>query len=341
MDVNSTTPMRNEQGNIVLKKSGLDDDQLLSFIWPDFVTRHRAAHIMSPIHNMIQVRATDSVRSTLWTLIKHKVQCVPVFNEATKKYIGLVDILDLVEYISTVAGPAMLKSDFFQVFKSHPCGDTQIQQLVGASNSGQWFTALESSPIDSLLDITASGNFHKVPVIGSRMKLSGLVTQLGIVQFLADNVEHFSGLASSKMSDLAFDSTEEVCTIHQSTPTVAAFSSMSEKNVKAIAIVDDQGRFVDFITSCDAKGLILGDLFSDLRQPVLQFLSKSRILSGGNIDPIFAEPTETVGDVLTKIAQEKTTSIFVLNAERAPSRVVNLRDILRAIVAMPAGGGSR
>ncbi len=78
-------------------------------------------------------------------MIKNKVQCVPIFNESTKRYIGFIDIFDLLQcipsfsltkvehdYVDIVksAGSSIMRPDFFQVFKRQSFGDAHISKVL-------------------------------------------------------------------------------------------------------------------------------------------------------------------------------------------------------------------
>lgn len=325
-----------QQGNVipVLKKYEVPKESpAVGLPWNLYIKRFTAKDLLVPISHLVIVRASDSVRSTLWTLIRSKIQCVPVYNEQTKRYIGLVDVFDMVQYIFSNAGECLLRSDFFQGFKGHTYANEPVSTIVNLSNRDHWLTITENATLEELLDMMVSANLHRMPIMNSKQRFSGLLTQSKVVQFLAERVGGFPVAASKKISDLGLGSAENVYTIREDMPCVNAFMLMLEKGVRGLAVVNANGQLVDAITASDIKGLIYGDFFSDLRQPVVNFLPKVRILLGRNLGPIHCSNDCTVESILKKLNQEKVHRIFVVDENRIPIRVIALRDILRALLS--------
>jgi len=300
------------------------------FAWPSFINNASTKDIMQPIKSTVQVRANDTVRAVLWTLIKNKVQCVPVFNESSRKYIGFIDMFDLVQYISNSAGTTIVKPDFFQVFKRQAYGDVQVSKILSPLSKDHAASITDSSSLGSLFDLTVATNLLRIPVM-TRQKVLGMVSQARIIQYLAANVGNLSEFASKKLIDLNLSGTDNVYTVEDNVPTITAFSYMIEKGVRGLAIVNSEGKLVDVINSSDVKGLVHGDFFSDLRQPVLRYLSKSRILLGKNLAPVVCTTEETLSDALHKMAQENVSRVFVVDSERKPIHAISLRDILKVL----------
>jgi len=302
------------------------------FSWPMFINKSVAKEIMKPVRNPLTVRSSDSVRSILWTLIKNKIQGVPVYHETTRKYMGFVDMFALVQYISIAAGSAIVKPDFFQVFKRQTFGDAQISKVLTSKDNCTAVT--ESSSLGALFDVTVATNLSHIPVM-NKQKVMGLISQARMVQYLADNIHNLGGLASKRVMDLNLSGMDNVYTISDKVPTITAFAYMIEKGVRGLAVVNADGKFVDAISSFDVKGLVYGDFFSDLRQPVLHYLSKARILLGKNLAPVVCSTSDTLAVALQKMALEGVSRIFVVDSDRNPIQVISLRDILKVLHANP------
>jgi len=268
-------------------------------------------------------------------LIKNKVQCVPVFNDTSRKCVGFVDMFDLVQYISNSAGHSISRPDFFQTFKRQSYGDVPISRIISNSGKDHTTTLTDSSSLSLVLDLTVASNLHHVPVVVNKQKVVGMIPQARIVQLLADHILNFNELASKKLMDLDLSGTDNVYTVEDNVSTINAFSYMIEKGVKALAIVNAEGKFVDSIHSFDVKGLVYGDFFSDMRTPVLRYLSKARILVGRNLAPIACTTEDTLADALQKMAQESVSRVFIVDEDRKPIQAISLRDILKVLHATP------
>lgn len=336
----TTEVARDQQGNILaqniqkLEIRGLKRTPSSVFSWPAFINTSSTKELEKPIKTIVQVRSTDSVRSVLWTLIKNKIQCVPVYNESTRKYVGFIDMFDLVQYIATAAGHSIVKPDFFQVFKRQPFGDAPVSKILSPLSKDHCASVTESSPLGTLFELTVASNLHRVPVM-TKQKVVGMISQTRMVQYLAENVTNFSDLCSKKIMDLNLSGTDNVYTVADNVPSITAFMYMIEKGVRGVAVVNADGQFVDAVNSFDVKGLVHGDFFSDLRQPILRYLSKSRILLGKNLAPVVCTQEETLADALQKMAQEGVSRIFVIDSSRKPIQAISLRDILKLLHATP------
>lgn len=331
---------RDQQGNILaqavqkLEIKGMKRSPSSVFSWPAFVNTSSTKDLVKPIQTLVQVRSTDSVRSVLWTLIKNKIECVPVYNESSRKYVGFIDMFDLVQYIANAAGHSIVKPDFFQVFKRQAFGDAPVSKILGPLGKDHGASVSDSSPLGQAFEMTVASNLHRVPVM-TKQKVVGMVSQARMVQYLANNVANFSSLSSMKICDLNLSGTDNVYTVADNVPSITAFMYMLEKGVRGVAVVNAEGHFVDAINSFDVKGLVHGDFFSDLRQPVLRYLSKSRILLGRNLAPVVCTQEETLADALQKMAQESVSRIFVVDSSRTPIQTISLRDILKVLHATP------
>jgi len=329
-----------QQGNIIARNDKSEIKTMRKspssvFSWPNFINISVAKDIMQPIRNLVHVRASDSVRSALWILIKNKVQCIPVYNDSTRRYIGFIDMFDLVQYIASAAGPAIVKPDFFQVFKRQSFGDMQVSRILTSSSKDHGNTITEYSSLGTLFDLAVATNLHRIPVM-NRQKVLGMISQSRMVGFLADNIANFSELASKKLMDLDLSGTDNVYTVTDNIPTITAFVYMFEKGVRGLAVVNVEGQIVDAIHSIDVKGLVHGDFFSDLRQPLVHYLSKSRILLNKNLSTVVCTLNDTLGDLLLKMAQENISRVFVIDSDQKPIQTIGLRDILKVLHANPS-----
>jgi len=329
-----------QQGNIIAQNEKKIEMKMRKssssvFSWPTFITISVAKDIVQPIRSLVQVRSSDSMRSALWILIKNKIECIPVYNESTRKYTGFIDMFDLVQYIASAAGPAIVKPDFFQVFKRQTFGDIQVSRLLSSSSKDHGTTVTEYSSLGALFDLAVSTNLHRIPVM-NKQKVLGMISQSRMVQYLADNIANFSGLASKQLLDLDLSGTDNVYTVTDNIPTITAFVYMFEKGVRGLAVVNVEGQIVDAIYSFDVKGLVHGDFFSDLRQPLVHYLSKSRILLGRNLSPVVCTLSDTLGDMLLKMAKEDISRIFVIDSDQKPVQTIGLRDILKVLHATPS-----
>jgi len=323
-----------EQGNVIKDNVSKEKEgTTLGWLqWKIYMKSFTARDVFVPMQRLVMVRGMDTVRSALWTLIKNKIQCVPVYNEKTGRFIGLVDVFDLVQYIFCNAGVSIFHPGFFQEFKEHAYANEPVASIVNLSRKDHWITVPDNIPLDQILDIMVTGNLHRVPIMNNKLRLTGLLTQSKVVQFLSEKVSAYPELGLKKISELGMGNAENVYSLKGDEPSVNAFMMMLDKGVRGLAVVNNQGQLVDAISASDIKGLIYGDFFSDLRQPVLNYLPKVRILMGKNLGPIYCSSDSTLEYVLKKLNQEGVHRIFVVDENKHPVRVLSLKDILKALL---------
>ena len=106
------------------------------------------------------------------------------------------------------------------------------------------------------------------------------------------------------------------------------------QTVSAVPIVDDEGKLVGTISSTDLRKMVT--------QPA-QFASMGKRISDFHHDHIrthdlfTVKASNTLEEVIRKFQSTRVHRLFVVDAEKRPTAVVSLRDVLAKFVKEDAG----
>jgi len=121
-----------------------------------------------------------------------------------------------------------------------------------------------------------------------------------------------------------------VITINESKQAIEAFKLMHEKNVSAIAVVNDEDALVGNISSSDLKTIGSdAKLLSNLFLPIPEFVK----LLPGHDHTIAVTPSATFAEVVTKLDSARVHRVYVVDALR-PIGVIATIEILSTINAL-------
>jgi len=112
-------------------------------------------------------------------------------------------------------------------------------------------------------------------------------------------------------------------------PLIEVFNSIIETKFSGVAIVDEEGKLVNNISSSDLKG-ITKETFWQLETPIEKILKENM-----KLPPLVCKPETTLQEVIKKLADCRVHRIYVIDKENRPSNVITLTSIMR-IFSSPA-----
>ena len=123
-----------------------------------------------------------------------------------------------------------------------------------------------------------NAGIHRVfTVEGS--ELTNVLTQSAVLEVLGNNLAKFSDITSKSIHSLGLGLRHQVYTVSVLDNTWEAFRIMHEKNVSAVAVVDEQGSIIGNISSRDLRTKILDPVqFSTLSKPIADFFTKGECI---------------------------------------------------------------
>jgi CBS domain-containing protein len=287
---------------------------------------------------LVLVGDNQPLDKALQRLNRHKITSLPIINEQTGNIKGILDSLDIVNYLSTVLdqeaiGPARWD---FNLKNTGQLLDMSKNRGSVMSNQSNVYEALKvlAKGEPRVMVIDASCNVH----IQEREEenILGLFTQSDIVRFLGANPYWLKLFPDSckRLSELGIvgNNNEQVITVEQNTPAYEAFKKIAEASTSGVAVVDGQGRIVAHLSASNIRGISRRN-FQLLRRPLFEFLQRDR-RRGWWTMPVCLNEGDTLEKAVLQFGSTRVHQMYVCDAEGKPKHVVNLTDIVRQFVSV-------
>jgi len=287
---------------------------------------------------LIIIKSTTSLYEGFKALVDNNILSAPVYDEKTHKYTGFLDIKDLVSFVVFVDDDQ--KSDVPQNLNElimHGCKlfkmDLDGVTPTYLSRRNPFHPVSNSDSLLTVCEQLAHG-LHRVPVVDQHNNVVNIISQSTVVSFLAKNSKCYENLAISTIGELNLGS-KPVISVNQKTSAIDTFRLMDKKKISAIAVVDNDGRFVGNTSASDLKLFIKTLSLEILAKPILEFLKTIRQESIEIKSPTIGVTShDTVQTAIAKLASTRIHKLFVADDSNGykPTAVVSLTDILRYLL---------
>lgn len=272
--------------------------------------------------------------------------------DASQRYTGYVDLLDLVFFVcemfrswfddSGSAGPPVNDSwaKFFLLdrFREATVNDMfasmkLLRSRVPCYPSYRGFSTLWAFEQMSRLGC------HRIPVLDSDSKVHNIVTQSMLISLLAQSLDKLGNLRHMKVSDMMPGLAADLKTCSEDTLTIRAFKTMSTHNLSGLPVVDARGSLVDTLSVRDLRGIgTKAGYFERLWITVKDFKQEVRKAFPSQTPPLPITVTaqDTLETVLKRMDDGNIHRVVVIEKRNdelnVPIRVITQRDILTLIV---------
>jgi len=201
--------------------------------------------------DLITVREDDTVVTVLEVLCKFKITSTPVQSAETGKYIGIIDMLDLVTFCAAKFSVNYLTD----VISRHQVDEflyKTVAHVAEISGRNMWREVSYSQPLTKLAALLSHPHIHRVAVDDESDRVIGLATQSNLLKYLYDHQEEFFGKErlQQPLKEWTFRKVE---TIDQHQTTIEAFQRIWEKEVSGLAVVNSEGKLVANLSASDLK----------------------------------------------------------------------------------------
>jgi len=298
----------------------------------------KVENLLDPNFKLIFAKSTDSIIETLKLLQTKGILSVPVYDEHQQKWLGLVDVFDILTVLifmsdlkSLVEALNKKEVDYYSFVETElkVLKDESVATILNSSQHNPWCPVSRLKPLHSLMDIFSRDvNLQRVPIVDDDGDVIGLISQSTVINFLYKNVEQFPDTAAIKVKDTAISS--PVISVGFDQMAIAAYKLMVSHGVTGIAIVDKEGKLASSLSVSDFKGSLESNLFHDLCLPIGLYLEKEtpefeRRLSSS---PISCNLESNIYELLHKLSVNHIHRIFVTDSENKPIGVLGLGDII-------------
>lgn len=293
---------------------------------------------------LVEVRGSDSCVEVLELLIRKNVLSAPVRDTATGKYVGSVDVLDLVALVVTMSEARELAealsegkmklADFLaralEVFRSE-----SVAGVVDASERNPWCVVASSTSLRTLFELFGSkANLHRVPVVNDADEtISSIVSQSQLLKFIAEHLTPDSALGQMP-ADAIGGNDRALVTVTPLQTALEAFRLLLDKRVSGMPVVGADNELIASFSASDIKGSPMDTLFSDLYLRVLDYLIKctASFYRENSIAPITCLASDTLHSVVQKMVKNHLHRIFLVDERRRVVDVISIADVVSAVL---------
>jgi CBS-domain-containing membrane protein len=272
-------------------------------------------------HRIIQFTTESPLIEAFHELTERKVLSAPVYDTAAKKYVGFLDLRDLV---ATAVDSSKQYASLKELLTSHALVDVDIKQL--AERHG--FQCVEED--STMLDVAKllCTRFHRVPYFENGV-LVNVISQSAIISYLCKHLAELPELGHISVHSSGIG-TSPVLKCRSDTPSIKVFEKLKEGRVFGLAIIGFDDCLVTQTSAHDLKLWVSRPSSELLTLPIIQFLQRIRSTDLDIHVPVLScSEKDSIGYVLQKLEATRSHRIFVTDAHFHPQRVVSLSDILR------------
>jgi len=269
---------------------------------------------------------------------KKNILSVPVYDEQQQKWVGLVDMFDILTVLVFMSDLKPLvdvvnqkEVDWYKWIETEfkVLCDESIASICDSSEQNHWCAVSRLKPLHSLMDMFSKDvNLHRVPIVDDDGNVIGLISQSKVINHLYKNVEHFPDSTAAKVNNCFKPS--KVVSITADKTALDAYRLMIQERVSGLAVVDQEGKLVGSLSCSDLKGSMESNLFHDLYLPIAMYLDKGtqQFDRKQSLIPVACTVDTTIYEVLHKLSSKHIHRLFVTNNDNKPIGVLSLCDII-------------
>jgi 5'-AMP-activated protein kinase regulatory gamma subunit len=286
-------------------------------------------------NTIIVLDSEESVPSGLQKLIDCGIVSAPVIDSKTNKFLGLIDITDILAFIVGIfkePQDAKRINIFKRIETSSKFAKAKIGEITDLTKNP--FTPIEEgSSVYEAAKLFIERKSHRCPVVTKEGKLISILTQSAVLNLIASNVSSLGKLAQKTVHDLKLG-TSPVITIPKTHRTIEAFQTMFERGISGIGVVDDQGTLIGNISARDLRYLDPSNIYHSMVIPCSSFVQQiiNSYTEVQERSPVIACRPETNFEyVIGRLTANHIHRLYVTDKDHKPISVISLRDCIRAV----------
>jgi len=291
--------------------------------------------VPTPKGHVVVVDSHDTVVKGFETLLDNKILSAPVFDVASGKYTGFLDIRDLISfcvfiYDSNVQAENLLDIVNFGVkmFK-HAIDGVTVTYL---SRRNPFHAVKQGAPLIEAVEILARG-VRRVPVVNDEGQVVNIISQSSIIQFLQHHMGEIESDLHKKVGELQVGSSP-VLSVRKDSKAIDVFRMMDQNQRSGVAVVDEASVLVGNTSGHDLRLFIRTPSMGVLQMPIMQFLNQIRSLNIDITVPVITvTPEDTFSLVISKLAATRVHRVFMVDGKFHPTKVISITDVMRFIQA--------
>ncbi|KAA8496753.1 5'-AMP-activated protein kinase subunit gamma-3 [Porphyridium purpureum] len=293
---------------------------------------------------LVVVAEGDSLSTVFALLQKHNSLIAPVYSAAEKKWIGFIDVVDVLTTI--LSSP---EDDGADENDDAPVSGYTARDAINRSKRHPFVSIKESDTMYQAAKTMVERKVHYLAVFGgpNSTKLLNVLDGWQILSYVFHKLP--APLRNPKVAD--FGNMEPVLTVNSNVTAIQAFNTLIEKNAEFAAVVDENtGKLVDSISGFDSKLLYIHEsTWLDLQDTVLHYLRKSAdtveatvtttkekkvlLQTLMNSNCVYASTLASWADVCTAMVDNELMHLYIAEDEDMhPKGSIGLREMLGALL---------
>jgi len=246
---------------------------------------------------IVEVEATDNMNDAFKKLCSSNVLSAPVWDQASKKYLGFFDVADAMALVYSVDLLAsLIPQDVTEDSRAgkylrehHKKGEKMVDLglpkdatvdilfedgMRDDEDNSAWFPVKMNSPMWDVLTLL-SRKTRRVPVLNEQGRVVKIISQSSVTEVLYNKVletqksgGRIPDVLNEKLNEQKFGYKEVIC-IGEEEPVKKAFAIIIEKGLSAVGVTNDEYELFSCITTKDVR------LFESIESAAIQRLSQS------------------------------------------------------------------
>lgn len=272
----------------------------------------------APVH----VESTMTAVQASSVLAKHGISSAPI-RSPSGELVGMFDFATLAELLLK----GLEKTTDIDAVLEGPSSPVPTGSRIDCIEA-------ECTVLDALA-MLLSKNLHRAVVVHEG-DFVGMISFSDIVKFLNAHASQLKRYLAPTVRDLGL-ANKPVATVGADRPVLEAFTTMVQRKLTSLAVVEHDGDLLTAVTLTDCKNLVKFKRLDRLRLDCREFAAQIRATqslsdpTGAETFPFFAaHPNTPLKHVIAKLVAVRTHRLFVVDHGK-PIGVIDLYDVCRAL----------
>lgn len=309
-----------------LKGKGIvrDSGGLPRSSWRDFLAHVQAGDLINEGFKLVCIDSEDNMIEALQGLKEYNIVSAPVWDSTRKRFLGFVDVLDIVCLILDKLPVDEIKSG--KNTNRHKMEQLHIKDATNISQRNPWCPVYIGKPLLSVMDMFSGGTIHRVPISDEQGSIVSIISQAKVVEFLSGIIHKFGNAANKTVAECF--APKYVESVNFDDTVIDAFTTIKDLKLSGLAVVDNQGVLVGNISASDMKSVVVDNLYADLREPIGVLMERSAEQFERPFRALYCFSSDTLQQVLQTFAAEQIHRLYIVDEGKQLLGVITLSDII-------------
>ena len=285
---------------------------------------------------------------------------ISVYSVEASKFVGMFDTRDILscmvaahrEFISMggkhSAGDDTVLPHEVKVREQHRLFEKAVQEMKIDSKPGTagaitvtYLAArnplgpemTKDTPLLDVLKALADRNRHRIVLPGAGNVCQGIISQSGLISFIANKLP--KGSLQESIEDAGLPYRKDVVQINENDKASEAFTMIDKKRLSGIAVVDGDGKLIGNTSARDVKFAAMDrDCQVSLDLDILSYLAAVRqaVAENERAPACKVRPEDSMEHVIKLLAKTGYHRVFVVDDNAIPIGVISFADIINYIL---------